>query len=38
MTEHIKSLITELINKDLMNIEIPYIMLKEQIFEQIYIL
>lgn len=38
MIEHIKSLLTELINKDLMNIDIPYIMLKEQIIEQIYIL
>lgn len=38
MIERIKSLLTELINKDLMNIEIPYVMLKEQIIEQIYIL
>lgn len=38
MIEHIKSLLTELINKDLMNIEVPYIMLKEQIIERIYIL
>lgn len=38
MIERIKTLLTELINKDSMNIEIPYVMLKEQIIEQIHIL